>query len=68
MPLLERLLSPFAKVKPGEAGLVLLMTLNVFLILCAYYVLKTTREGLILTGGMLGLRGDELKLYAGGAM
>ncbi|MGE3766315.1 MAG: NTP/NDP exchange transporter, partial [Kofleriaceae bacterium] len=42
--------------------------LNVFLILCAYYVLKTTREGLILTGGMLGLRGDELKLYAGGAM
>ncbi len=66
--LLERLLSPFATVKPGEAGLVLLMTLNVFLILCAYYVLKTTREGLILTGGMLGLRGDELKLYAGGAM
>jgi AAA family ATP:ADP antiporter len=51
--LLEKLLSPFATVKPGEAGLALLMT---------------TREGLILTGGMLGLRGDELKLYAGGAM
>ena len=67
-PIVERLLSPFAKVKPGEAGLVLLMTLTVFLILCAYYVLKTTREGLILTGGMAGLRGDELKIYASGAM
>ncbi|MFN0245851.1 MAG: NTP/NDP exchange transporter [Kofleriaceae bacterium] len=67
-PLAERLLAPFAKVKPGEAVVVLLMTCTVFLILCAYYVLKTTREGLILTGGTLGLRGDELKLYAGGAM
>ncbi len=66
--LVDRMLSPFAKVKPGEAGLVLMMTLTVFLILCAYYVLKTTREGLILTGGMAGLRGDELKIYASGAM
>ncbi len=64
----ERLLAPFAKVRPGEAGLVVLMTTTVFLILCAYYVLKTTREGLILAGGMLGLRGDELKIYASGAM
>jgi hypothetical protein len=39
-----------------------------FSILCAYYVLKTAREGLILSGGMFGLRGDELKIYATGAM
>src|SRR5262245_661141 len=34
----------------------------------AYYVMKTAREGLILTGGTFGLRGDELKTYATGAM
>ena len=40
----------------------------VFLILTSYYVMKTAREGLILSGGTLGLRGDELKTYATGAM
>jgi AAA family ATP:ADP antiporter len=64
----ERLLSPFAKVEPGEAGTVVLMTVCVFMILCAYYVLKTSREGLILTGGVFGLGGAELKIYASGAM
>ena len=34
----------------------------------AYYVMKTAREGLILTGGTFGLAGDELKTYATGAM
>jgi AAA family ATP:ADP antiporter len=64
----ERVLSPFAKVEVGEAGNVVLMTVCVFLILCAYYVLKTSREGLILTGGVFGLEGAELKIYASGAM
>ncbi len=64
----EKLLSPFAKVEPGEVGVVLMMTLCVFMILCAYYVLKTTREGLILSDGSFGLEGDELKIYASGAM
>jgi len=64
----ERVLSPFAKVEPGEAGIVVLMTVCVFMILCAYYVLKTSREGLILSGGAWGLGGDELKIYASGAM
>jgi ATP:ADP antiporter, AAA family len=40
----------------------------VFLILTSYYVMKTAREGLILSGGTFGLRGDELKTYATGAM
>jgi AAA family ATP:ADP antiporter len=44
------------------------MAACVFVIMCAYYMLKTAREGLILSGGMLGLRGDELKIYASGAM
>ncbi len=64
----ERVLSPFAKVEPGEAGNVVLMTFCVFMILCAYYVLKTSREGLILSDGAFGLGGDELKIYASGAM
>jgi ATP:ADP antiporter, AAA family len=64
----DRLLRPFAQVRSGEGVIALLLFACVFLILCAYYVLKTAREGLILSGGMFGLRGDELKIYATGAM
>ena len=66
--LLDRLLRPFAQVRSGEGLIALLLFACVFTILCAYYVLKTAREGLILSGGMFGLRGDELKIYATGAM
>jgi AAA family ATP:ADP antiporter len=45
-----------------------LMLVCVFLILTAYYLMKTAREGLILAGGTFGLGGDELKIYASGAM
>lgn len=44
------------------------MLVCVFLILAAYYVMKTAREGLILAGGTFGLGGDEMKTYANGAM
>ena len=65
---LERLLRVFSDVKPGEGPRAALMLACVFLIMCAFYVMKTVREGLILTGGTFGLRGDELKAYATGAM
>jgi AAA family ATP:ADP antiporter len=55
-------------VQPGEGAVAALMLVSVFLILTAYYVMKTAREGLILSGGTRGLRGDELKTYATGAM
>ena len=45
---LERLLRIFADVRPGEAATALLLALNVFLILMAYYVLKPVREALVL--------------------
>jgi ATP:ADP antiporter, AAA family len=45
---LERVLSLFADVRAGEGVAALLMTLNVFLLLAAYYLLKPAREGLIL--------------------
>jgi AAA family ATP:ADP antiporter len=66
--LLERALRPFSKVHPGEGPVAVLMLICVFLILTSYYLMKTAREGLILAGGTFGLRGDELKTYATGAM
>jgi AAA family ATP:ADP antiporter len=62
------MLRPFSKVHPGEGVIATLMLVCVFLIMTAYYVMKTAREGLILAGGTFGLGGDELKTYASGAM
>ncbi|MBZ0267240.1 MFS transporter [bacterium] len=55
---LERVLSVFAEVRGGEGVPVLLLAANVFLLLCAYYIMKPVREALILAGG-----GAELKSY-----
>jgi ATP:ADP antiporter, AAA family len=55
---LERFLSIFAEVRAGEGTTALLLALNVFLILMAYYVLKPVREALILGEGSA-----ELKTY-----
>jgi len=60
---LERLLSPFVDVRAGEAGTALLMMLNVFLLLTAYYIIKPVREALI-----LGKEGAEAKSYASAGM
>src|SRR5436309_16089663 len=57
--LLERGLSLLAEVREGEGVTALLLMLNVFLLLLAYYILKTVREPLILTGG-----GAEVKSYS----
>lgn len=60
---LERALAiafrPFAKVEPDESVTAGLLTLTVFLLLTAYYLLKTAREPLILLHG-----GAEVKQYA----
>ena len=56
---IDRLLRPFGDVRAGEGVTVLLMCFNIFLLLLAYYVLKTVREPLILLAG-----GAELKSYA----
>ena len=45
--------------RPGEAPTVLLLSLNVFALLTAYYLLKVAREPLILLGG-----GAAVKAYA----
>ena len=59
---LDRLLRVFGDVRAGEGATVLLMSLNVFLLLTGYYILKTAREPLILLAG-----GAELKSYASAA-
>src|SRR5215831_2188459 len=56
---LERLLSPIADVRRGEAGLALIMMLTMFFILGGYYLLKTAREMFILVEG-----GAEVKSYS----
>ena len=55
---LDRVLNLFTEVRPGEGTTALLLALNVFLILTAYYVLKPVREALILGEGSA-----ELKSY-----
>ncbi len=57
-----RLLRVFADVRPGEAAVTLLLALDIFLTITAYYVLKVVREPLILVQG-----GAEVKTYASGA-
>jgi AAA family ATP:ADP antiporter len=60
---LDRFLKLFTDVRPGEGGTALLLALNVFLFLMAYYVAKVLREPLILTGGGPELTGAQLKSY-----
>ena len=56
----ERLLTLFTDVRGGEGVTVLLMTVNIFLILLAYYIIKPVREALILSVPS----GAEIKSYA----
>lgn len=46
---LERALSVIAEVRPGEGRAVLLLALNIFILLLAYYLLKPVRDAFILT-------------------
>lgn len=58
---LDRALRPFGDVRRGEGRTAALLVATLFLILSGYYVCKTVREPLILTGG-----GAEMKAYAAG--
>lgn len=56
---LDRFLRLFTEVRTGEGVTAVLLAVNVFLILTAYYVVKVLREPLILTGG-----GAEIRSYS----
>jgi AAA family ATP:ADP antiporter len=55
----ERILAPIAEVRRNEVASALLLTLIMFLVLAAYYLLKTAREVFILAEG-----GAEVKSYS----
>ena len=57
---LDRILCVFAPVQDGEGPTALLLSLNLFLLMTAYYIVKPVREALILVGA-----GPEIKSYAG---
>jgi ATP:ADP antiporter, AAA family len=57
--LFRRLLGALAPVQRDEVVTVVILTVNVFVLLSCYYVLKVLREPMILLGG-----GAELKAYA----
>jgi AAA family ATP:ADP antiporter len=56
---LARAYRPFSNVRPEEAVTATVMMVGAFLLITAYYLLKTVREPLILLEG-----GAEVKLYA----
>jgi AAA family ATP:ADP antiporter len=55
----RRLLGVLAPIKRDELATVVILTVNVFVLLTCYYLLKVLREPMILLGG-----GAELKAYA----
>jgi AAA family ATP:ADP antiporter len=59
---LERFLSVVCEVCPSEGLGALILTINLFTLLGAYYLLKTVRESLILAE-----RGAEIKAYSSAA-
>ena len=61
---LERFLCLFTEVRPGEGVTAVLMFLNVFLLLCAYYFVKPLREAWISVTDLMGLLPIELKAYS----
>jgi AAA family ATP:ADP antiporter len=67
--LLERFLSLFADVRAGEGAGVILLTVNVFLLLGLYYLLRSARQALILTeGAPFGWTGSQLAAYSAAGM
>lgn len=60
----EQFLQIFTEVKAGEGFKALLMSLNIFLILCSYYFIKPLREGWIAISDIQGLTQMEVKAYS----
>ncbi len=60
----ERLLRVFTDVQPREGRTSLVLFANVFLILCAYYLIKPLREGWISVSDIGNLSKMEVKAYS----
>jgi AAA family ATP:ADP antiporter len=60
----EKFLRLFTDVRAGEGFSAVLMFANIFLILCAYYLIKPLREGWIAVSDISGLSKMEVKAYS----
>ncbi len=60
----ERALRLFSDVRPGEGATALLLLLNIFLVLAAYYLIKPVREGWLSISVIKGLSKLEVKAYS----
>jgi ATP:ADP antiporter, AAA family len=64
LSVLERGLSVFTEIHPGEGPTGLCMLAGVFLVLAAYYFVKPARDGLLAVSPAGGLSETELKAYS----
>ncbi len=64
LSVLERTLRIFTDVRAGEGPTSLVLFVNVFLILCAYYFIKPLRESWIAVSDVQGLSKMEVKAYS----
>jgi len=60
----QRLLGAITEVRPGEAGPALILFATIFLVLCAYYLVKPVREGWLSVSVIAGLSKIEIKAYS----
>ena len=60
---LDSTLRLFTEVRPGEGLTAVIMFANVFLILCAYYLVKPVRDGWIAVSAVKGFSSAEVKAY-----
>ena len=61
---LDRLLTIFSDIQPGEGVVGVAMLGSVFLLLTSLYFLKPARDGLLAISGVAGLSDMELKAYS----
>jgi len=61
---LERALRLFTEIRPGEGSMGLILLLNIFLVLAAYYLIKPVREGWLSVSAIKGLTKVEIKAYS----
>jgi len=62
--MLERVLRVFTDIRAGEGLTGVVLFVNVFLILCAYYFIKPLRESWIAVSDIAGLSKMEVKAYS----
>ena len=62
-PRLYRVLRIFGDVREGEAVSALLMFAGIFLVLCAYYIIKPLRDGWLAVTPVEGLTKLEVRAY-----